>query len=185
MGLLRAREPVKTCNMNLDRIAPYHAFDVSISWSRPVPYAKIVNEGSIHDVDAWLYMILGYRRSSHPRLFYIGQVQQTQVSQRLRARDHRARYQRLCHDHPQHSFQVSLGAVTVDGGHITKRRVDHIEHILIYATFNSKRHVVPQVPHMINKRLWFKSGWPHPYIIRNNNYRTPLPKEIHVGVFTR
>ena len=101
--------------MNFERIAPYHAFDVSISWSRPTPYDKILTHGSPSDADAWLYMILGYRRSSHPKLFYIGQVQQTQVSQRLRARDHRARFQRLCHDHPQHSFQVSLGAVSVEG----------------------------------------------------------------------
>src|SRR2546421_4976399 len=163
--------------MQIERIAPYHAFDVSISWTRPIPYDKIISDGSPRDADGWLYMILGYHRSSHPKIFYIGQVQQTSVSRRLRAPDHRARYRRLCQDHPRHSFRVSLGAVTVSDGRITERRIDHIEHILIYATYNSKPHVIQRVPHMINKRLWYQSGWPHPYIIRNLKYRTPLPKE--------
>ena len=183
MAQLRLVRPASTF-IRPERVAPYHAYDVSVSWSHPIPYDTI-RRGSPHGRKGWLYMILGYHRSSHPKIFYIGQVFQSSVSQRLRARDHRARYQRLCHEHPRHSFRVSLGAVTISGGHITKRRIDQIEHMLIYATYNSKPHVVERAPNMINKRLRYKSGWPHPYIIRNLKYRTPLPKEIHYGVFTR
>jgi hypothetical protein len=70
-------------------------------------------------------------------------------------------------------------------GHITSTRIDQIESILIFATYHSKRHVIGSSARMINKSKWYKSGWPHPYVIRNARSRTALPREIHSGVFIR
>ena len=129
-------------------------------------------------------MILGYYRSPRPKLFYIGKVFQTSVSRRLRAADHRRRYYRLRSDHPRYSFRVSLGAVTLTRGnttlpaHITARRIDEIESILIFGAYHSR-------DTLINKNKWYKSGWKHPYIIRNLRHKAPLPEEVHHGVFIR
>ncbi len=171
--------------MKLERVAPDYGYEVEITWTRAIPYETIIKSGSSHDAEGWLYMILGYRGSSHPKIFYIGKVFESCVSERLRQRDHRARYQRLCRRHPRHSFRVSLGAVKLARGHITAHRIDQIESILIFATYHSKRHVLEGGAEMINKSKWFKSGWPHPYIIRNVRSRSPLPRQIHHGVFVR
>jgi hypothetical protein len=171
--------------MKLERIAPDYGYQVHISWTRPMAYDTIINKGSPHDAEGWLYMILGYHGSSHPKIFYIGKVFNSSVSRRLRQPDHRARYARLRSEHPRHSFRVSLGAVKLAYGHITAQRIDEIESILIFATFHSKRHVIESSPRMINKSKWYKSGWPHPYIIQNAGSRAPLPREVHHGVFIR
>src|SRR6266404_6077455 len=163
-------------SLKLERIAPDYGYRVQISWTRPIPYDRIVRDGSPHDAEGWLYMILGYHRSPRPKLFYIGKVFQTSVSRRLRAADHRSRYYRLCSDHPRYSFRVSLGAVKLAHGHITARRIDEIESILIFGAYHSR-------DTLINKSKWYKSGWRHPYIIRNLRYKAPLPEEVHHGVF--
>ena len=165
-------------SLKLERIAPDYGYRVQISWTRPIPYDRIVRDGSPHDAEGWLYMILGYHRSPRPKLFYIGKVFQTSVSRRLRAADHRSRYYRLCSDHPRYSFRVSLGAVKLAHGHITARRIDEIESILIFGAYHSR-------DTLINKSKWYKSGWRHPYIIRNLRYKAPLPEEVHHGVFIR
>ena len=164
--------------MRLERVAPDFGYRVQISWSRPASYDKIVSSGSPHDAEGWLYMILGYHRSSHPKLFYIGKVFETYVSRRLRARDHRARYYRMCHSHPRYTFRVSLGAIKLAHGHVTARLVDDVESILIFAAYHSR-------DTLINKSKWYKSGWKHPYVITNLRYRAPLPREVHHGVFIR
>src|ERR1039458_2440082 len=115
--------------MRLERIAPDYGYKVAISWSRPASYDALVSGGSPHDADGWLYMILGYHSSPHPKLFYIGKVFETHVSRRLRQADHRARYERLQSDHPRHSFRVSVGAIKLTPGHITASRIDEIESI--------------------------------------------------------
>src|SRR6266568_8158996 len=124
--------------MKLERVAPSYGYKVQITWSRPTPYDKLVSSGSRHDAEGWLYMILGYYRSPHPKLFYIGKVFQTYVSRRLRAPDHRARYYRMCHDHPRYAFRVSLGAIKLAHGHITARLVDDVESILIFAAYHTR-----------------------------------------------
>jgi len=164
--------------MKLERVVPKYGYEVEISWSRPASYERIIARGSQHDTEAWLYMILGYHHSSHPKLFYIGKVFETLVSRRLRARDHRARYYGMCHDHPRFSFRVSLGAIKLSRGHITARLVDDVESILIFAAYHSR-------DTLINKSKWYKSGWKHPYAIRNLRDRAPLPREVHHGVFIR
>jgi hypothetical protein len=164
--------------MKLQRVAPDYGYVVDITWSRPLTYSKIVTDGSRHDAEGWFYMILGYRGSSHPKLFYIGKVFEKCVSQRLRQADHRVRYEQLRSAHPRHSFRVSLGAVKLARGHITARRIDEIESILIFGAYHSR-------DTLINKNKWWKSGWRHPYVIRNLRSRVLLPREIHHGVFIR
>ena len=165
----------RTCRARL-RLPSPHRMDA------PIPYETIINKGSPHDAEGWLYMILGYHGSSQPKIFYIGKVFNSSVSRRL-SPDHRARYERLCSEHPRHSFRVSLGAVKLAYGHITARRIDEIESILIFATYHSKRNVIESSARMINKSKWFKSGWRHPYMIQNAGSRTPLPRDVHYGVF--
>jgi hypothetical protein len=171
--------------MKLERIAPDYAYEVEIAWTRPIAYDRIIQSGSPHDTEGWLYMIVGYHGSSHPKIFHVGKVFDSCVSDRLRQRDHRTRYERLRKRHPRDSFRVSLGAVKLKSGHITSARIDQIENILIFATYHSKHHVIGSDAHMINKSKWYKSGWPHPYVIRNVRNRTPLSREIHSGVFIR
>jgi hypothetical protein len=164
--------------MQLERVAPTYGYEVRISWSRPASYEQVITSGSPYDAEGWLYMILGYNHSPQPKLFYIGKVFETCVSRRLRGRDHRARYYRMCHDHPRYLFRVSLGAIKLKRGHITARLVDDVESILIFAAYHSHKT-------LINKSKWYKSGWKHPYAIQNLRYRAPLPREVHHGVFMR
>jgi hypothetical protein len=164
--------------MKLERIAPHYGYIVEIRWSRPTRYSKIISDGSPHDAEGWFYMILGYHGSSHPKLFYIGKVFDSWVSRRLRQRDHRARYEQLRAAHPHHLFRVSLGAVKLARGHITAQRIDEIESILIFGAYHSR-------DTLINKNKWWKSGWRHPYVIRNRRFRARLPAKIHHGVFIR
>src|SRR4051794_4221520 len=125
--------------MKLERVAPDYGYQAKIAWTRPIPYDTIINKGSPHDADGWLYMILGYHGSSHPKIFYVGKVFMSCVSERLRQPDHRARYQRLRREHSRHSFRVSLGAVSLAHGRITAQRIDEIESILIFAAYHTKR----------------------------------------------
>ncbi len=171
--------------MNLERVAPKYGFQAEIAWTRPIPYETIISNGSPHDANGWLYMLLGYHGSSHPKIFYIGMVFMQCVSKRLRQRDHRARYEQICREHPRHSFRVSLGAVTIVHGRITRQRIDEIESLLIFSTYHTKRHVIGTGARMINKSKWYKSGWKHPCVIHNTRSRNPLPREIHYAVFTR
>src|SRR2546426_12639464 len=109
--------------MQLERVKPEHAYTAAVKWMRPVPYDKILAGGSSHDAEGWLYMILGYLRSSHPKIFYVGKVVSGCASRRLKAPDHRKRYRRLCREHRRHSFLVSLGAVKIPGGHVNRFRI--------------------------------------------------------------
>ena len=130
-------------------------------------------------------MILGYHASSPPKIFYIGKVPHSSVSRRLMQPDHRDRYEQLCSDHPRHLFRVSLGAVKLEHGNINARLIDEIESILIFATHHSKPHAIESSARMINKSKRFKFGLRYPYIIQNAGSRTPLPREVHYGVFIR
>lgn len=122
-------------------------------------------------------MILGYFGSSHPKLFYIGKVYQSYVSTRLRQSDHKRRYLRLKSEHPRHSFQVSLGAVEFEGCRISAQRIDQIETMLIYTANETQP--------LINERKWLTHRISAAYHIQNCGYRRPLPKEIHLGLFTK
>ncbi len=77
----RAKEPDRhsrhvparvPCPVKLERVAPDYGYQVHIAWTRPIPYEMIINKGSPHDAEGWLYMILGYHGSSQPKIFYIG-----------------------------------------------------------------------------------------------------------------
>lgn len=162
--------------MQLIQIAPKRTRIVDLHWSRPIPYEKIITEGSNHDTESWLYMILGYSRSPDPKLFYVGKVYQTCVSARLRQADHKQRYERLCKEHPRHTFRVSLGAIDI-GGHMTDKKVDEIETMLIYTAKEAQP--------LINERKWMTHGISRAYHIRNHGSRRPLPQEIFVGIFVR
>ena len=142
-----------------------------------MPYEQIIAHGSPHDSHKWLYMILGYFGSSHPKLFYIGKVYSTYVSARLRQADHKRRYLRLRDEHSHHSFRVTLGAVEIQGGNITSQRIDQIETMLIYTASVSQP--------LINERKWLTHRISGAYHIQNQGYRRPLPKEIHLGIFTK
>jgi len=163
--------------MPLREVAPEATRCVRLKWSRPAPYEQIIESGSAHDSHGWLYMILGYYGSSHPKLFYIGKVYQTHVSARLRQSDHKRRYQRLRGEHSRHSFRVSLGSVEIEGGRITAQRIDQIETMLIYTASVSQP--------LINERKWLTHRISKAYHIRNQGFRRPLPTEIHLGIFTR
>ena len=67
------------------------------------------------------------------RLLYIGQTYQQSVSTRLQQPDHQRRYAAFVKNYPRHRFSVSHGIVSVIDGRLTKRRVDDIERLLIYA----------------------------------------------------
>jgi hypothetical protein len=164
--------------MSLKAIAPDEAWHVTLNWSRPEHYDDVTSDGSRHDDDGWLYMILGYFGSSHPKIFYIGKVVQSYVSQRLRQPDHRRRYLRLSKEHPRHTFKVTLGSIQLESGNITSRRIDQIETLLIYTTRESS-------PHMINERKWLTNRVTSPYVINNCGFRHPLPRQINFGIFIR
>ncbi len=162
--------------MRLIRIDPEKTCTVSIRWTKPASYDVIV-KGSHHDPDGWLYMILGYHGSSHPKVFYIGKVTASYVSERLRQRDHQWRYSMLRRRYPRHTFRVSLGAINMKG-RCTDRRIDHIETLLIFTAWENQ-------VHMINEQKWLTHGISAPYVVRNVGFCRPLPKEIHLGVFVR
>jgi hypothetical protein len=124
-------------------------------------------------------MILGYYSTSAPKLFYIGMVYNQHVTQRLSQPDHRQRYVRLRHDHPNHRFRVSLGAVEIENGRITRNRIDQIETILVFAHYEENQQQI------INKRKWMTHRITSHYTIHNYGYRAPLYREIHLGIFAK
>ena len=165
-----------TTPMPLKSVSSEATRNVHLLWTRPEPYEQIISDGSIHDANGWLYMILGYFGASGPKLFYIGKVYQNCVSARLRQADHKRRYTRLRAEHPRHRFEVSLAAVQIDNRRITHRGIDQIETMLIYTAKESQP--------LINERKWLSHRISASYHIRNRGHCRPLPKEIRLGIFT-
>ena len=166
--------------MSFRRVAPEAAWKVAITWSRPISYENVINSEYTYgyDYSHWLYMILGYHGSAQRKIFYVGKVYDSFVGDRLRHPDHVRRYSKLKKKYPNHKLRVSLGTIHVKNGKITKQRVDQIETMLIYTAGETQRHI-------INKsKLWTLRVNEH-YMIDNSGYHSPLPKEIHYGIFAR
>lgn len=163
--------------MKLKRVAAGAELIVTIDWKRPEEYERVIEYGSHYDTNAWLYRILGFSGSSRPKLFYIGKVFCSNISERLNQEDHQKRYSRLQKKYPHHKIKISAGEVKIDGN-ITSKRIDHIETLSIFAARDSE-------PHLLNKKKVSSCTISDPYVIRNIGYRLSLPKEVHCGVFIR
>jgi len=149
--------------------------EISIRWTRPRAYASVLAEGCSHDDDAKLYMISRRYSTAAPKVIYIGKTWDQCVSGRLKQKDHRERYARWRHAYPRQSFFVSHGIVKIDEGRMTRKRLDEIERILIYAS---------SLDHTEN----INNIWTHrvtdAYRILNSGSRASIFRKIFLGIVT-
>lgn len=147
---------------------------IEVKWSRPKEYERLLDEGSPHDELANLYLISARFGTKPSKAIYVGKTYDQWVSMRLSQPDHQLRYTEFVKNYPRHIFYVSHGIVTNHDGKLTRKRIDDIERILIYAN-------EPQHAHNI------KNFWQHrvtmPYQIENRGSRCTLPRTIALGVF--
>ena len=149
--------------------------NISIKWTRPKPYEAVFNSKCEHDDHAKLYMILRRFSDAAPKVIYIGKTWHQCVRTRLRQPDHRNRFRRFQENYPRHSFFVSYGIVSIDYGILTKKRVDEIERILIYAS---------NPEHTENRCNIWTHKVTDAYLINNTGSRGSIPRKIRLGVFT-
>ncbi|MFZ3019472.1 MAG: hypothetical protein WA056_13565 [Gallionella sp.] len=149
---------------------------IEINWSRPVEYKRLLEEGSPHDEQAYLYLISARFGNKSSKTIYVGKAFRQSVSKRLSQPDHKLRHIEFLENYPRHRFYVSHGLVTVHEGKPTQKRIDDIERILIYAND-------PQHAHNV------QNFWQHkvttPYWIDNRGSRCTLPKTIALGIFAQ
>ena len=162
--------------MNLEPLIISDSWEVRIKWTRPRSYERVREEGSDHDDSAYLYYIRAQFSNRRPKLLYIGKTYTQSVSIRLGQPDHRNRYDEFTRLYPIHRFTVSHGIVSVESGRITRRRIDDIERLLIYANDPS---------HAYNVQNINQHGVARSYIVTNTGYRSGLPRSLLLGVFAK
>jgi hypothetical protein len=160
--------------MSLKPLFENNFWEVQIQWTRPRAYERVRGEGSEHDNSACLYYICAQFSTGKPKVLYIGQTYQQAVSTRLQQPDHQSRYAAFVRNYPRHRFSVSHGIVSVVDGRLTKRRVDDIERLLIYANDPEHAHNVQHI---------YQHGVRESYFITNTGYRSGLPRSLQLGVF--
>ena len=149
-------------------------WEVHIKWTRPRAYERVRDEGSDYDDSACLYYICAQFSTGQPKVLYIGQTYQQSVSLRLQQPDHKNRYAAFVRNYPKHRFSVSHGIVSIVDGHLTQRRVDDVERLLIYANDPEHTHNVQHI---------YQHGVSGSYVITNTGYRSGLPRYLRLGVF--
>ena len=110
---------------------------VAIEWSNPMAHDMLNSGLSDSDDSAYLYSIIGlFDGEWWP--YYIGMVYSQQVSIRHKNQDHINRLARLRKMHPNTVWHLTLGTPTVDGKRITKRLIEKVEGLLIYAHWHDE-----------------------------------------------
>ena len=151
-------------------------WNIEIEWSRPKAYGRLLDEGSPHDEDAHLYLISARFSTSSHKAIYVGKTYDQWVSKRLSQADHKRRYSDFTKNYPRHNFYVSHGIVTNHDGKLTRKRIDDIERILIYAN---------EPLHAHNVQNFWQHSVTTPYQIENRGSRCTLPRTISLGVFVK
>ena len=144
-----------------------------IKWSKPRNYEKVKKYGSKYDETAYFYKITGKYLNNVSKLLYLGKTYDQCVSLRLNQKDHIQRYKRISKEFPKHQLFLSFGELFLEDGLKTKKRIDEIESLLIYAHDSE---------YLYNKRKLVSFKVLSYYKITNNGYRSPLFKEICFGL---
>lgn len=151
-------------------------WDVTIDWSKPIPYVHARDQGSDYDAYANLYVISARYSTNTHKAIYIGKTFKQNIQTRLKQPDHRARYAAIVKNYPKHKVFVRYGCVSMNDGKFTKTRLAAIENILIYCSDDGHSHNVKSV---------YSHGVTDSYQITNNGSRGPLPKLLALGFFRR
>jgi len=147
---------------------------VAITWTRPIDYDRLIETSHPKDDEAHLYMITARFSTKTSKIVYIGKTYKQNVSTRLKQPDHKKRRKLLHRKYKKHKLRVSLGLVSISGGNCTRRRIDEVESLLIYAGYQ---------PTSINLRKIWDHRVADSYEIRNFGYRNGLPSRICFGLF--
>ena len=150
--------------------------EITIKWSKPIIREEFIEEGSIDDEYAQLYMIIG-KFGKKSNLFYIGKTD-GYVSDRLTQKDHLEKYKEWKKDHPRQKFHVSLGTMKISEGRITKNLINNIETLLIYSHYNDDFQYIKNVKNAYSYNITNVQ-----YRIINEGSRKPLYEEIIFGIF--
>ena len=149
--------------------------EITIKWSKPIIREEFIEEGSIDDEYAQLYMIIGkYGKKSN--LFYIGKTDGC-VSDRLIQSDHLEKLNKWKENHRQ-KFYVSLGTAKILEGNITQNVINNIETLLIYSHSNEDNKFIKNIKNRYSYNI--KNNQ---YRIINKGYRKPLYREVILGIF--
>lgn len=178
------------------RYAPFQniAKKVSIVWSEPISYDnfangtedfeeldlyEIANKGNndfhvtlpTSDKGPNFYMILGKWGNKPYKLFYIGKTE-VPVLKRANASDHVERRSIMHEEYKKHKLFISKGHFLMgDWRNKTKKRIDEIESILIYA----------HEP-IYNERKVKNNNVSSDYWIKNCGSYEPLYSEMYYGL---
>jgi len=164
--------------MSLKPLFPDDEFwQVEVKWMPPVAYDKVLSEGSPHDDDAYLYMIVAKHSAHPPKVVYLGRTCKQCVSVRLTQVDHKKRHAALVEKCPNHHLLVSHGLVTVKNGNLTERRIQDVERLLIYSN--------PDFEKAINVANFNHHNVEGSYWIWNIGHKAGLPSEVCLGVTAR
>nr|WP_321497794.1 hypothetical protein [uncultured Methanolobus sp.] len=174
---------------------PYDAWKSVIVWSKPISYDDFVNgveqfddsedtyetacslnvestyiTKPLSDKGPNFYMILG-KWSDKLKCFYLGKTTNS-IYKRVTARDHKDRKEQMHNDYSKHKLLISKGHFYMgDWANKTKKRIDEIESLLIYANepfYNDKKRLTNRV----NRDYW----------IKNCGHYEPLYEELYYGL---
>lgn len=151
-------------------------WSAKIYWSRPIIYDNAKNFYYEANDISNLYKITGkYSKNKHT-LFYVGKTYAQSVSIRLNQKDHVNRYEIIKERYPRFKLYVSFGSITLIYGKLTRKRINEIESLLIYAH---------DFKNLQNKSKLFSLNVNEQYKIANIGYSFPLHKEITYGIFVK
>ena len=151
-------------------------WSAEIYWSRPLLYDKARDfHYEANDISN-IYKITGKYSKFNHKMLYIGKTYAQSVCIRLNQKDHIIRYENIREQYPRFKIYVSFGSIHLKYGKLTRKRIDEIESLLIYA------HEFDDIQ---NKNKLFSLNVKDQYKIINKGYAYPLNKEIAYGIFTR
>lgn len=158
----------------MQRLYHEEAWEVEIEWTRPKEYTRLLSKGSEHDEFANLYLISARYGAANAKTIYIGKTYTQWVRRRLSQPDHKKRFAAWVKNYQRHLFFVSFGIITIKEGNVTRKRLDDIERILIYANDPDHAH---------NVQNFYEHGVKEAYQITNKGSRCTLPRILALGVF--
>ena len=160
-------------NKNFD-IAWPEDFSIAgeIEWTLPHSH-DLLFTGNIEEDDyAYFYTIVALHNKKWLP-FYIGIAFDQSVSERHKQEDHRKKIENLKRQHPNTTFNISLGIPQLSVGNLTKKNVESIEGLLIYSNWNEQ---------MVNIKNINKFSSAKQIYIKNTGFIEHLEEFVVYGV---
>jgi len=153
---------------------PDEVSQVKIDWTKPILIESFMQKQITFKSDANFYKITGKFSNFDQKLFYIGKVYDQTVRQRMAQPDHKRRVTRLGKENPKHELLISLGSIVSKEEFKTRKRINEVESLLIYAHWTED---------MINEKKVYTCALARQLCITNTGSRSPLYRTVFYGAF--